>query len=180
MTQAESAAKYLALHRDEVNLRRRARYWLNVEIERARLRARARELRATSPEYRSKVATAARKSHLWTLYRLTPEDYAAIEMYQGGVCAACGQPSERIRLAVDHDHATGRIRGLLCWVCNRALGFIRDRRDVAEGLALYLMEPPAPLALGKETYGLIGKALKSKKHKVYGPPQAVTVGKGIK
>jgi hypothetical protein len=160
-----------------INARNRAAYWLDVEKSREQLRDRMRERYATNPEHRSKAADNARKRHLWECYRLTPEGYAAIEKFQGGVCAACGKPSERVRLAVDHDHKTGRIRGLLCWVCNRALGFIRDRVDTAEGIALYLNDPPAPIALGKETYGLIGKAMRSKKVKVYGPPTEVVIGR---
>jgi hypothetical protein len=57
------------------------------------------------------------------------------------------------------------------------LGFIRYRKDVAEGLALYLQDPTAPHALGHEVYGMIGKALKSKKVKVYGPPAVVVIGR---
>jgi hypothetical protein len=176
MTGAEKTAKYLETHRDLVNFRKRARYWLNVEKSREYLREKMRERYANNPEHRSKVADSSRKSHLWTCFRLTPEDYTVIEAFQGGVCAACGRRETR-RLAVDHDHKTGKIRGLLCWVCNRALGMMRDRVDVAEGLALYLTDPPAPSALGKEVYGMIGKALKSKKVKVYGPPAVVVIGR---
>jgi RNA polymerase-binding transcription factor DksA len=178
MTNAERQAKYLEAHRESINFRKRARYWLNVEKSREALRDKMRKRYAENAEHRSKAADNARKSHLWNLYRLTPEAYAKIEEFQGGVCAACGKPSERVRLAVDHEHSTGRVRGLLCWICNRALGYIRDRQEIAEGLALYLQEPPAPIALGKETYGMIGKALKSKKVKIYGPPAvAVVIGR---
>ncbi len=44
---------------------------------------------------------------------------------QNGGCAICGQPQER-RLHVDHDHKTGRIRGLLCGSCNRAIGLLKE------------------------------------------------------
>lgn len=40
---------------------------------------------------------------------------------QGGVCAVCDQPPKKYRLSVDHDHVTGKVRGLLCNNCNRAL-----------------------------------------------------------
>lgn len=121
----------------------------------------------------------ARQRALWQKYRLTEEAYEAIFAYQGGVCAGCGEPPRKTRLAVDHDHKTGRIRGLLCWLCNRAIGILRDRGTTAARLGIYLNKPPAPAALGCETYGLIGKA-KSKKHMVYGPPQTVAVKKGKK
>jgi hypothetical protein len=177
VTDAERQAKGLAARREAINFRKRARYWLNVEKSREVNRDRMRQRYAENAAHREKAITNSRKSHLWNLYRLTPEEYAKIEAFQSGVCAACGKPPERVRLAVDHEHRTGRVRGLLCWVCNRALGFIRDRQDVAEGLALYLQDPPAPAALGKETYGMIGRAMRSKKVKVYGPPAVAVTGR---
>lgn len=117
-----------------------------------------------------KGCMTARARHLWTCFRLTEEDYEKILQLQGGVCAGCGKPPYGSRLAVDHCHKTGRIRGLLCWLCNKAIGILRDRARTLSNLGAYLETPPAPLALGKETYGLIGQAKASKKIKVYGPP----------
>lgn len=48
---------------------------------------------------------------------------------QGGLCAICRQPERTARnqvLAVDHDHSTGEVRGLLCSHCNRAVGLLAD------------------------------------------------------
>lgn len=112
----------------------------------------------------------ARQRLLWVCYRLTETEYNSILEYQGGVCAGCGEPPRGRALAVDHDHRTGRIRGLLCWHCNRAIGIARDLAEALSNLGAYLNDPTAPKALGKETYGLIGKAKASKRIKVYGPP----------
>jgi hypothetical protein len=121
--------------------------------------------------------TKARIRALWILYRLTEAAYNAILQFQGGVCAGCQEPPHGRQLAVDHDHKTGRIRGLLCWHCNRAIGIARDRADALTRLGAYLDAPSAPAALGVETYGLIGKALVGKRVKVYGPPAVAVIGR---
>ena len=50
---------------------------------------------------------------------LTADQYDELLARQAGVCAICGKPPKTRRLHVDHDHATQRVRGLLCFVCNR-------------------------------------------------------------
>lgn len=52
---------------------------------------------------------------------VTIEDYDRLLAAQGGGCAICGNPPKTRRLDVDHDHKTGRVRGLLCFVCNHHL-----------------------------------------------------------
>lgn len=66
-------------------------------------------------------------------FDLTVEQYDAMLEKQGGVCGMCGQTcSSGRRLAVDHDHQTGRVRGLLCVRCNRGLGAYELHRENAE------------------------------------------------
>lgn len=80
------------------------------------------------------------------LYNLTPDQYAELLVGQDGVCAICLQSETYIdartgeprRLAVDHDHASGAVRGLLCGRCNRALGQFNDSIDVVQRAADYL------------------------------------------
>jgi hypothetical protein len=52
---------------------------------------------------------------------VTDAEYDRLLAAQGGGCAICGNPPKTRRLHVDHDHKTGRVRGLLCHRCNRAL-----------------------------------------------------------
>jgi hypothetical protein len=114
----------------------------------------------------------ARARRLFELYRLTPEEWDRILAFQKGVCAISGEPAGSKRLATDHCHKTGRIRGLLDWRMNRAIAMFGDDPQLLRSAADYLENPTAPRALKKETYGLLGKA-KRKRKMVYGPPVAV-------
>ncbi len=91
-------------------------------------------------------------------FNLTPEDYDKILAHQGGVCFICKQPpKENRRLAVDHDHKTGLVRGLLCSFCNRAIAVFRDDFERLRNASSFLESPPATAALGGERYGLKGR-----------------------
>lgn len=72
--------------------------------------------------YREKQAAYRRRFQL-SVYGLTEEEYDAMLAAQRGGCAMCGEacPTGR-QLAVDHDHQSGRVRGLLCVKCNQWLG----------------------------------------------------------
>jgi len=65
-------------------------------------------------------------------YGITAEQYEEMNRLQGGRCLICGQAERGTRrgipktLAVDHDHDTGEIRGLLCSKCNTAIGLLDD------------------------------------------------------
>ena len=77
-------------------------------------------------------------------YGITEADFDRMFEEQGGLCAICREaPAEH----VDHDHATERVRGLLCFNCNGALGQFRDRRDLMLAAIAYLdADGFAPLA----------------------------------
>ena len=61
------------------------------------------------------------------VYGLPAGGYAELYKQQGGKCAICQRATGATkRLAVDHDHSTGKVRGLLCSVCNQFLGYLRD------------------------------------------------------
>lgn len=66
-----------------------------------------------------------RKSHLKCTFGLTTEDYDRLLESQNGVCAICGKKPKG-KLHVDHCHATGIVRGLLCHKCNAGLGLFCD------------------------------------------------------
>lgn len=64
---------------------------------------------------------------VWNVHKLDPVEYERMFVAQGNVCKICGNAcTTNRRLAVDHDHETGKVRGLLCHRCNRGLGFFCD------------------------------------------------------
>jgi hypothetical protein len=66
-----------------------------------------------------------RAARLMRLYGITLKQYDDLLDKQLGLCAICDRKPGGRRLDVDHDHRTGEIRGLLCHLCNRALGMFR-------------------------------------------------------
>lgn len=77
-------------------------------------------------------------------FGITGEDYARLLEAQNGRCAICGNRPRKLRLAVDHNHATGEVRGLLCKRCNKnLLGGAHDATDLLRAAINYLEDPPA-------------------------------------
>lgn len=68
------------------------------------------------------------------------ETYKHLFDLQGGVCAICQSPENGryAHLSVDHDHDTGKIRGLLCNNCNRGIGLLKDDPKILEQAKKYL------------------------------------------
>lgn len=106
--------------------------------------ARAKQLRNNDPSFYRRCNWAAK---LKRAYGLTPAEYYEILAQQNGGCAICGsrtpggmtmKRNDPI-FAVDHCHATGKVRGLLCDKCNHALGLINDNSTIAMNMAKYLM-----------------------------------------
>lgn len=77
----------------------------------------------------------ARKYHLKKRYGLTPGDFDALLAKQGFLCPIC---LKRPAVHVDHDHATGIVRGILCEMCNGGLGQFRDNHETIENAIHYL------------------------------------------
>lgn len=77
-------------------------------------------------------------------FGITPEQYDHMLELQGGRCAICENRPGKRRLAVDHDHETLEIRGLLCTRCNhKLLGAAHESQAMLRRAARYLDEPPA-------------------------------------
>ena len=83
-----------------------------------------------------------RKQQL-AIYGLTLEDYDAMLLEQNGGCAICSKEetiSGKGVLSVDHDHKSGKVRGLLCDTCNRGLGHFFDNTEYLTNAVLYLQQ----------------------------------------
>lgn len=93
---------------------------------------------------------AAREQRLKTIFNITPDEYDLILAEQGGGCGICGRaPTPGKRHAVDHDHQTGYVRGLLCFMCNKRVLGARSA-EVLVKTAAYVTNPPARRALGRD------------------------------
>jgi len=100
--------------------------------------------KASNKKYLSteKGATTTRQGHLRRKYRINLQTYESLLQAQGGKCKICGvdsNPDSRAGyFVIDHNHATGGIRGLLCTKCNALLGLALDREDILQGAIDYL------------------------------------------
>jgi|SRR5579871_1522807 len=118
----------------------KAYYAKNVVRLRAASRARARAARLADPDavrrrqrqWFKKNPDRLKHFSLKQIFGISLQDYQKMLVSQGGVCAICKKVETstcygKVRaLAVDHDHQTGKIRGLLCNHCNRMLGAAFD------------------------------------------------------
>ena len=110
-----------------------------------RMRARFKEKYGTTiyKKYardNSKYKMTRREWSLVHYYGMTQADYSVRLDRQGGGCAICKvKPKENEHLAVDHDHSTGKVRGLLCHGCNRSLGQLKDDPATIYAAIAYLM-----------------------------------------
>lgn len=105
----------------------------------------------TGSRCKSCASSASHAQRVEKLYGLTGEEYDALLRWQGGRCYVCQRTPRTLRLAVDHNHVTGEVRGLLCANnengCNRAVIANLEQatdsgRQAAARAAIYLADPP--------------------------------------
>lgn len=146
-------------HRETIRARARAAYAANAEQARIKRRAweranrnqRAARAKQWREENQEKAHAQDRRCWLKAKFGISPEEYDTILAAQRGVCAICKMPekaragklagkrsTEARALAVDHDHRTGEVRGLLCAACNGALHRIETIDAWAQRAHAYL------------------------------------------
>ena len=120
--------------------RTRDREWYKATKEKCRNAARA--WRKANPEKRR---VSRRAAHLKHKYNMTREDYDLMAADQHHVCKIChnANPDGR-RLAVDHNHETGTVRGLLCGNCNTGIGLLNEDIDRLLTVIQYLLHGGRP------------------------------------
>lgn len=104
---------------------------------------------AFSKAKRDKMSPRDRQAReLRRRYGITPDEYDAMLKKQNKVCAICKDREATVhrisqktqKLAVDHDHNTGKVRGLLCSRCNKALGLFYDDLTLLTAATEYLIQ----------------------------------------
>jgi hypothetical protein len=72
------------------------------------------------------------------IYGLTPKMEASLKEAQQHKCPGCLRDLSSVKVHVDHDHISGRVRGLLCFSCNVSLGHLNDDPEILQRLMDYL------------------------------------------
>jgi hypothetical protein len=93
---------------------------------------------ATYAKNKKRDPDFVRRINLLSKYGITLKQYDVLFAKQKGQCAICGQGPNRKNFAVDHDHKTGDVRGLLCDPCNYGLGNFKDDKKLLEKAKRYL------------------------------------------
>ena len=108
-----------------------------IEMAVARQRSNPERHRAEARKYARNNKVRRLDTNLRHSYGITLVERDALELKQAGVCLICKQTSDK-KLQVDHCHASLKVRGLLCWRCNRGLGMFKDSPAALRAAAAYV------------------------------------------
>ncbi len=136
--------------RSDYYLRSKAKGWISAKCKKCQLAyysnwiknkpgKHAQYSRAQRVKNPSKFKAKAHKARLRYLYDISVDQFDSMFRGQNGACAICGKQNlNGRRLCIDHDHKTGKVRGLLCSPCNGFLGQIDDDKSAALKAIQYL------------------------------------------
>jgi hypothetical protein len=117
----KKSRRWYAENRERILAEQRAAYALNKDA----IRAQQKAFRKANP---GRYSAVQRIRNLKAMFGMVPADYERMLQAQGGTCAICKATSPGRKrdkhFHIDHDHATGKIRGLLCNRCNSFLGVV--------------------------------------------------------
>ena len=83
-------------------------------------------------------AKITRNQYLKRKYGITLQEYEEMFARQNELCALCGNENKAKRWHLDHDHATNKVRAILCHHCNLMIGYARDNQKVLASAIEYL------------------------------------------
>lgn len=133
-----SYLKFSQVNKDKINKKHKDRMANDMAYRERKLEYQ-RNWRLNNKE---KQALSKKKSILKNTYGLSLDDYNNILKTQAGVCAICKKnrpyKNKGEFLCVDHNHKTGKTRGLLCHSCNRAIGMLGDDIIILKSAIIYL------------------------------------------
>jgi hypothetical protein len=152
----EQQHAYYLLNADKIKKRSSDRYKLTPP-DRIKTNACARKRYKTSAKEREKRRMVrlskrqwyidySRNHHYMNKYKISFNDAVKILESQNGLCDICKitvtpcNPIKQNRMHLDHDHATGKVRGVLCHRCNTGLGMLQDRVDLLDSAKAYLIK----------------------------------------
>jgi len=121
--------------------KRRAHVRTDKTREGERLRYKLNPERAIARNQRRRIKNPdCRQKERFSLYNLSEAEYQILLLKQKSRCAICGisQAEMSRNLSIDHCHATGKVRGLLCGNCNRGIGFLEENISTLENAIKYL------------------------------------------
>lgn len=117
----------------------RAYYAANKEKFKEYREANKEKHKARDKVYRVRTRHQKRNRTLIAKYGITLEQHNAMLLEQGNACAICRKTDWGAHgPCVDHCHTTGKVRGLLCFLCNTAIGKLKDSAVIARAAADYL------------------------------------------
>ncbi len=124
----------------ELTRERKHQYHINHREKRNKSkRDRRQHLRKTNP---AEIAKRDKTRWLKYVYGISFEKYEAMRVEQNDSCAICRKQfvhgGKKTNFGVDHCHKTGKVRGLLCYHCNAALGMVREKEEIILSMIAYL------------------------------------------
>lgn len=94
--------------------------------------------RQCEKEERDRTAERRRRAQIVRKYGVDPGWYDRTIADQGGCCGICRRPLSEVKIAIDHDHSTGAVRGILCSLCNSGIGMLGDDPEIVLSAFKYL------------------------------------------
>lgn len=120
--------------KDKIRIQNRRYYEANREAIKARTKA-YYDHHKSDPTYKAKIKRKNAAWHRRRNYGVTEETYQQMLIHQNGRCSICGSD---VDLCLDHCHATGKVRAIVCRRCNKVLGFSGDQPELLKKAAEYL------------------------------------------